>query len=153
MIRNLILALAIAVALICCAVLLWWDTSEGARFNRAEQDLRELTPNKVSDARYRYFHDPWGRNYRSAKVISDNQEFVYVFSLGPDGMSLTLGRDADDLTCQTNRGAWMEGRHPIRSVESILLIAVSISGTLLITKLKRNSIIKQAEQVSESNAR
>ena len=109
------------------------------------QDLRELTPSKVSDARYRYCHDPFGNNYRSAKVISDNQEFVYVFSMGPDGISLTLGRDTDDLTCQTNRGAWLEGRHPIRSVERLLLITVSISGTLLVTKLKRKPIIKQAE--------
>jgi hypothetical protein len=104
-------------------------------------DLKKLTPDKVRNPK-NYEWDPWGHNYIYAQVTSNDRTFEYVFSLGPDGRSSTLGGDTDDMTPWTDCGVWLEARHPVRAVERILLISASIAGTLLFTKSKSSARIK-----------
>jgi hypothetical protein len=109
-------------------------------------DTRELSAEKL---REQPVIDPWGHPYEAAELIASDHSRIFVFSLGPDGISETLGNDADDISPWTDRYSWLAAVHPTMQVASLFavgLVGVVSSGSFLIGR-RRNSII-QAQQAA-----
>ena len=125
-------------------MLLWWDGADGTRFNRAMTDVHAVS---TAALRENPVIDPWGSRYVEAQVTATNRSRSFVFSLGPDRQSETLGNDPDDIAPWTKRRSWLAEVHSTKMVAclfAIALAAVVSSGSFLLGRHRHLKI--QAQQ-------
>ena len=98
--------------------------------------------------------DPWGNDYQiRGKLLSSNElqdDFPYVYSLGPDGRSETLGNDNDDINSWDNHHVEYYGkrqetaRRTNLAIWSILISPIIFVAIVLLTH-RRNGRPKQPD--------
>lgn len=141
-----LLILSSVLTLSAGAILLWWDAADGTRFSRAKLDIRELSAEKLLE---HPVIDPWGNRYEVAEVVSTDRSRTQIFSRGPDGQSVTLGNDADDVAPWSDRWSWLAAVHPTTQVGCLLaigLVGIFSSVSYLFGRNRHPKI--QAQQVA-----
>ena len=139
-IMKCLLILSSVLTLLAGAILLWWDAADGAKFSRATLDIREFSAEMhLEDP----VIDPWGNCYEVTEVVATGRSRTHVFSRGPDGQSVTLGNDADDIAPWSDRWSWLAAIHAATQVGILLaigLVGIVSSASYLVGR-RRNPII------------
>lgn len=144
-----LLPLSILTTIVAAALLLWWDAADGTRFERAMEDLRELSSD---DLKKHQVIDPWGKPYLQVEARSGDRAATYLISQGPDGRTRMLGHDSDDIATWKSRFEWLAGLHPVRWTWSILLISGGFSlASGVMMSVRRHARKPQAKQASASD--
>lgn len=128
---------SLAVSLYCAGRLLWWDVSHGVAVSRTMQDFSEFSQQDMLEQRIR---DSWGNAYRQVTASSGDSSTSWMFSMGPDGKSITLGNDPDDITPWTGLYEWMFRMFPYGETLAVLLMAcflTTFSATALWCRRRR----------------
>lgn len=110
--------LSVLPAAAAAGMLLWWDTVDGTRFDRAIEDVRKLS---AADLQGQSVMDPWGNPYLWVEANSGARSANYPISRGPDGRSDTLGHDSDDIVASTGRFEWLAHLHPVGWIWCLLI--------------------------------
>jgi len=112
--------LSSCVGAVCASLLIWWDASDGTRFNRTLTDLAAL---QGGDMETHDIHDPWGNPYLEASRATGGFSKSFFFSCGPDGRSRNPGSDPDDIAPWTKRSEWLATIHPFHLVWSPAILS------------------------------